>query len=200
MGWFIEPVRADDTSGHMSVPKCCSVALIAADHNLGLATLVAARAAAKRSGGLPPVVCWWGPESSMATRLSGPRVVHLSGDASTARLRVEAACRGVEPGPLVVAVGSARPPELDELLVGADALLVAWSSDREREFAQLAFERACGRAQCGGLLQLPGGPHAQLAARGILCGSLISRAADLIGSRPEPCERPVSREVRRAIA
>ena len=198
---FLAPADAEHVAGSAApaIPAQ-TVAVIAAAEELTLAARVVTQATMARPGAGPALVCTWGAADPLPERLGWARCVVLPEDAALAHGAGEGACRTAPPGPLVLAVGGVRPPELDALLSGADAVIVAWRSERERPVAELAFRRACRPGQTGGVFRLPDGWLAAAVRRGGLGRTYVRDAEVLLQRSPRDACELGTVEVRHALA
>lgn len=176
-----------------------TVAVLAAPDQLAVAARVVATGIASPRRGRA-LVCVWGEPAPLPSRRGRAPWVVLPRDPGLVRGAIADACHASPPGPLVVAIGGPRPPELEELVAGADAVIVAWRAEHECPVAELAFARACRAGQAGGVLRLPDGLAGAALQRGVRSGPAVRAAEGLLRRTPPASGEPRKQEVRHALA
>lgn len=152
------------------------VVLARPEHALGAAAAVVA-AEVQLSGSAVALVCCWGQGVRLPSRLiPGGRAAGAAGALRRAGLEasvagraawvtlpldptscgetIALACARADPGPLVLVLAGVRPVELDELVRGADAVVVACGAGEDPLVAELVIERILDPQQRGGVLNV----------------------------------------------
>jgi len=185
---FVAPAEGPAPAGPAVAPAAAgqSVAVVAAGEQLALAARIVVAASMHTPGAGTALLCWWGAAQPLPPRLGGAATAQLPDDPRLAREAVTSACSVAPPGPLIVAIGGPRPAEFDELIAGADALIIAWSRECEQQIAELAYARGVQPEQAGGVLRLPTGLQARAALSGIP-GAAATRDARALLQRVPRC-------------
>jgi hypothetical protein len=92
-------------------------------------------------------------------------------------------CAHADPAPLVLLLCGPRPPGLEQLIAGADAVIVVAEPGEDEEVARLVAGRCRRAGQRGGVLALRTGPAAVLAERLGAARSPAREASRLLEAR-----------------
>lgn len=156
MALFIEPAPEPAAA----VTRAETIVVLCRAAHAARAGRAVAQAARARAGTGSVLVCAWGAGAGARGGW-----VELGGDADACLAELGRACASARPGPLVLMLCGERPEQLEPLIAGADAVIVAAEPGDDEEVASIVLERSAAPGQRGGVLVVDAGPGARVADR-----------------------------------